>query len=84
MLNLFINCISTKLAAQILSLKDEYTFCFSNFLIIGLCNSSTNSWFNIILLLTAPLGNLFLVAMFSDRADLVEVLALEDSLSKKI
>ena len=35
-----------------LSIKDEYTFRFSNFLIIGLCNSSANSWFDIISLLT--------------------------------
>ena len=51
-----------KSASQILFLKDEYTFPFSNFLIIGLCNSSANCyiakskvhWFDIILLLIAP------------------------------
>ena len=31
-----------------LSLKDEYTFRFSIFLIIGLCNLAANSWFCII------------------------------------
>ena len=33
-----------------LCLKDDYS-CFSNFLIIGFCNSSANSWFNITSLL---------------------------------
>ena len=43
---------------QIFSLKDEYTFHFLNFLIIGLFNSSANSWFDIILLLTPLLENI--------------------------
>ena len=34
-------------APQILSTKDEYTFRFLQFLIIGLCNSSANSLFEI-------------------------------------
>ena len=34
--------------------KDESTFRFLDFLIIGLCNSSVNSWFCIISLLAAP------------------------------
>ena len=38
-------------APQILSLKDEYTLHFSNFLIVGSCNYSANSWFAIISLL---------------------------------
>ena len=42
-LDLFINFISTRSAPQIMSIKDECTFLFSNFLIIGLCNSSANS-----------------------------------------
>ena len=29
-------------APQMLSLNDEYTLCFVNFLIIGLCSSSAN------------------------------------------
>ena len=37
-----IDCISARAAPQILSLKDEYTFTFSKFLTIGLCNSSAN------------------------------------------
>ena len=49
---IFISCISARLAPQISSLKDEYTFHFSNFLITSLCNSSTNYWFNITSLLT--------------------------------
>ena len=31
---------------QLLPIKDEYTFRFSNFLMIGLCSSSTNSLFS--------------------------------------
>ena len=46
--------MSARSTPQILSLKDEYTFRFSNFLIIGLCSSSANSWFGIISLLAAP------------------------------
>ena len=42
-LNLLINCISARSAPQIWSIKGEYTFCFLNFLIIGLCNYN-NSW----------------------------------------
>ena len=45
---LLMNCISARSAPQILSLKDEYAFLFSNFLIIGLCNFSTNCWFYLI------------------------------------
>ena len=51
-LNLFYNWISARLAPQILSVKVESTFRFSSFLIIGLCNSSANSWFEIISLLS--------------------------------
>ena len=43
LLKLLINCIPARSALQILSIKDECTFLFSNFLIIGLCNSSANS-----------------------------------------
>ena len=60
---LLINCISGRSAPQVLSVKDVYTFCFSSFLIIDLCNSAANCrlamsrgrWFEIILLLIAPL-----------------------------
>ena len=40
--SLCINCISAISTAQILSLKQEYTFLFSNFLIIGQCSSAAN------------------------------------------
>ena len=53
LLSLLINCISAKSAPQIFSIKDECPFRFSNFLIIGLCNSLANSWFDIISLLTS-------------------------------
>ena len=60
---LLINCISGRSAPHVLSVKDVYTFCFSSFLIINLCNSAANCrlamsrrrWFKIILLLIAPL-----------------------------
>ena len=51
-----------------LSLKEEYTSRFSNFLIICLRNSSANCWFCKIILLIQP----------------PEVLAAEDFLSKKL
>ena len=41
-----------RLAPQILFLKREYTFRFTNFLIITLCSSSSNSSFGITSLLT--------------------------------
>ena len=44
LLNLLTNCLLARSAPQILSIKDEYTFHFSNFLIIGLYNYSTNFW----------------------------------------
>ena len=54
LLSLFINYISVRSALQILSIKDECVFRFSNVLIIDLCNnSSANSWFDRILLLIA-------------------------------
>ena len=48
LLNLLINCISATSARQTLSIKDEYTFRFSNFLRIGLSDSLANCWFGII------------------------------------
>ena len=53
LLNLLINCISARSQLQILYLKDEYMFCFLDFLIIGLCNSSANSLFDRFSFLTA-------------------------------
>ena len=42
--HLLINYISTRSAPQILSIEGDCTFVLLNFLIIGLCNSSANSW----------------------------------------
>ena len=44
--NLHSNWILAQSATQILSIKGECTFYFSNFLIIGLCNSSADSMFS--------------------------------------
>ena len=49
-----INYITARSASQILSVKDECTFLFSNFLIIGLCNSSAICLLDIISFLIAP------------------------------
>ena len=38
-----------------LSLKEEYTLRFLNFLLVALCNSTANCWFDIISLLIADL-----------------------------
>ena len=53
-LNLLGNCISARSAPQILSIKGECTFLFSNFLIIGLCNSSANFLLDLISFLIVP------------------------------
>ena len=53
LLYLFIDYLSVRSVPHILSLKDEYTFGFSNILGIGSCNSSDYCWFGIILLLIA-------------------------------
>ena len=74
--------MSATSVSQILSIKDECTFCFLNFLVIGLCNSLGNYWFDIFSFLIPPLANLFSAAKFSVRAHVAEVLALEDFLSK--
>ena len=58
LLNLLINCISTRSAPQTLSLKNVYTFRFSNFLTIGLCNSSANCLFDKISSLTPAIVDL--------------------------
>ena len=42
LLYLLNDCMSVKSKPHILSLKDEYTFLFLNFLRIGLCNSFAN------------------------------------------
>ena len=84
-LNLLINSISARSAPQILSIKDQRTFRFSNFLIIGPCNSLTNSWFDILSFLIVPPANLFClarVANVSDRARVAALLAPKVFLSK--
>ena len=52
LLNVLLNCISATFAPQILPIKGECTLVFSNFLIIGLCNSSANSLLEVISFLT--------------------------------
>ena len=44
LLHLCINCIPARSVPQILSLKNEHTSRFLNFLIIGLWNTSANCW----------------------------------------
>ena len=53
-MNLLINCISGRLAPHILSIKNECTFVFLKFLMIGLCNSPVNSLLEIFSFLTGP------------------------------
>ena len=55
LLNLLINCISTRSEPQILSIQAGYTILLLNFLIFGLCNSPANSLIEIILFLIADL-----------------------------
>ena len=62
LLNSFINYISARSSTQILSIKDERTFLFSIFRVIGLFNSSPNSWFEIFLYLIPLPADLFRVA----------------------
>ena len=54
LINLITNWISARSVPQILFLKDNYSFRFSNFLLIGLCNSSASSWFKIFSFLMPP------------------------------
>ena len=44
LLYLRINCISARSAPELLSLKNEYTLRFLNFVILGLCNTPANCW----------------------------------------
>ena len=46
--------MSTRSAPQILSIKEECTILFLTFLIIGLCNYSADSLFEIFSFLTVP------------------------------
>ena len=66
-------------------MKDECTFRCSNFIIIGLCNSSANCWLDIILFPIADLSCVSQVAMVFYLARVTappEVLAPGDFLSK--
>ena len=71
LLHLLINCISIRSAPQILSINDDCTFLFLNFLIIGLCNSSANSLFEMFSFLIVEL---FREAKVSDRASVASPL----------
>ena len=53
LVSLLINCISARFVPKIFFIKDDCTFLFSDFLIIGLCNFSPNSLLEIISSLTA-------------------------------
>ena len=50
---MIINCISERSAPQVFSIKGDYALLFFNFLIIGLRDSSANSWFEIFSFLEA-------------------------------
>ena len=65
-------------------MKDECTFCFSKFLVIGLGNSLANSWFGITLFYIADLSFLFTVFDQEHVTAPPEVLAPENFLSKKL
>ena len=71
LLNLLINCILARSAPQILFMKSECTFLFSNILIIGLFNSYANCWFGI--LIFDATTSKFRVTKFSDCARVAEV-----------
>ena len=43
-----INCVSTRLDPLILYIKEKYTLCFGNILLIGLSNSSTDYWLDVV------------------------------------
>ena len=51
LLYLLMNFICARSTTHMLSLKNNYTLHFLNFVIIGLCNSSANFWFDIFFLI---------------------------------
>ena len=55
--------MSVRPTPKILSMKGKYAFCFSSFLVIGLCNSLANFYFEIFSSLT-PLPNNLLLKIF--------------------
>ena len=58
LLSLLFNCISVRLALQILFIKGDCTLLLLNFLAIALCDSSANSLLEMILFLI-PLPDVF-------------------------
>ena len=64
LLSLLINCISARSEPQILSIKGECTFLFSNVLIIWLCTCSANS---LLCRVSFLIEDLFRVAKVPDR-----------------
>ena len=59
-----------------MSVKHEFTFSVSNFVTIGLCNSSATSWLDIISLLTASPEVLALEAKnaFYDESSFLKII----------
>ena len=78
LLNLLISCISARSVPQILSIKGDCIFLFSNFLIIGLCNSFANSLLEIFsFLITLP--EVFLSKMYRAlKQDLFDIHHISD------
>ena len=75
LLNLLINFISAKSVSHILSITDKLLFClfcFFNFLITGMCNSSDNSLCDKFLFLLPLPAKLFRVAKVSDHTRVAE------------
>ena len=68
LINLLFNCVSARSAPQVMSIKNECPFRFSNFLITGFRNSLANSWFEIFPFLIPP-----------PEADLSHVVKVSDS-----
>ena len=69
LLNLLINCISATSVPQILSINDDDTFRFLNFLIIGLCKYVANYWCDIVLFSAEPPEVLELVNLLARVAE---------------
>ena len=65
-----------------MSIKDEYTFRFSIFLIIGLRNASADCWFEIILFSIADLSCVSKVSECARVTAPLELVTPEDFLSK--
>ena len=53
-LNLINNYISVRSVPQLLSIKGDFTFLLLDFLIVGLCHSSSNLWSDILSFLIPP------------------------------